>query len=168
MKKLNLLVLLSGLFFGVIFITSCDPCKDVDCVNGTCAEGDCDCEEGWEAADCTTEKREKFLGTYTGNEICDTLGNLDSYTIGIEVGTGSVSNLNIDNFANFDVDVMATVNDDGLSFIIPNQSVSYGPNTSYTFSGSGQKNGSTITVNYTVIINGTGVSDGCVYTALKD
>lgn len=168
MKKLNFLLLLSSLFLGAALITSCDPCKDVDCVNGTCNEGDCDCDEGWEAADCTTEKRKKFLGDYTGNEVCDTLGNVDSYTIGIEVGTGAVSNINIVNFAGFDVDVMATINEDGVSFLVPNQSVSYGPNTAYTFSGSGQKNGSTLTVSYTVIINGTGTSDGCVYTALKD
>ncbi len=168
MKKLNLILLFFGLLFGATMITSCDPCKDVDCVNGTCNEGDCDCDEGWEAADCTTEKRKKFLGAYSGNEVCDTLGNVDTYTIEIENGTGSVSNINIQNFGGFDVDVKATIDDDGQSFTVPNQSVSAGPNTAYTFSGSGQKSGSTLTVNYTVIINGTGLSDGCVYNALKN
>lgn len=167
MKKLNLLVLLSGLLIGGSFVTSCNPCKDVDCVNGTCNEGDCDCDDGWEAADCTTEKRTKFIGDYSGNEACDS-ALVNTYSIEITTATTDVSNIIIYNLGGYDVDVKATVDAGGLSFTIPNQSVSAGPNTAYTFSGSGVKTGNTLDIEYTIIVNGTGLSDGCEYTALKD
>ena len=64
MKQLKLLLVFCGLS---IFACS-DPCDDVDCgVNGTCVEGTCDCDEGYEGTFCETETRAKFLGTYSGD-----------------------------------------------------------------------------------------------------
>jgi hypothetical protein len=93
MKKLLLFLPL----LTILMFSSCDsdPCKDVNCGNGTCIEGTCDCDEGWggencdidlcadcENGDCTTgdcncfegyegdncetEIREKFIGNWIG------------------------------------------------------------------------------------------------------
>lgn len=62
MKNLFFLFTLS---FG-IFMTSCsDPCKDISCNEvGTCDDGTCICDTGYEGANCETESREKFIGTW--------------------------------------------------------------------------------------------------------
>lgn len=52
----------------VFFVNSCttDACKDVTCLNGgTCIDGTCECADGYEGTDCSTEQRAKFAGTYT-------------------------------------------------------------------------------------------------------
>lgn len=39
----------------ILFFSSCDPCRDVVCLNGgTCDEGHCACPQGYEGADCST------------------------------------------------------------------------------------------------------------------
>jgi len=51
----------------VMFINACtsDPCKDVTCLNGgTCVSGTCNCTDGYEGTDCSTEWRAKFEGTF--------------------------------------------------------------------------------------------------------
>ena len=45
MKKISILFL-------VAFFWSCDPCRDVTCVNGTCVEGTCECDDGWTGESC--------------------------------------------------------------------------------------------------------------------
>lgn len=50
-----------------------DPCKDLEgkCGSGTCFEGTCVCDEGYEAdasGVCTVEWSAKFVGSYLGTE----------------------------------------------------------------------------------------------------
>jgi hypothetical protein len=51
---------LAGLFLaGTLFVAGCakDPCATVTCKNsGTCANGSCNCPEGWSGSDCGTQK----------------------------------------------------------------------------------------------------------------
>jgi len=61
----------------LIAFSCTDECKDVECGPGTCEAGLCicptnftganceSCIEGYEGADCLTEKRSKFYGVYT-------------------------------------------------------------------------------------------------------
>lgn len=68
----NLIILL----FATALAFSCtpDPCKDVVCgTNGTCTEGICICEAGYEQDSlgaCNTQIRAKFVGSYTMVENC--------------------------------------------------------------------------------------------------
>lgn len=59
-------------YFCILFalgISACNPCRNVDCGNGTCNDGSCTCNAGYEKdtnGNCTVEEREKFLGNWTG------------------------------------------------------------------------------------------------------
>jgi hypothetical protein len=54
MKYLSLLLTLT---LSIPLFNSCgSACDDVNCVNGKCNEGTCDCEEGWEGDLCDQEK----------------------------------------------------------------------------------------------------------------
>lgn len=76
--------------FGTITYTSCnkDECKDVVCSNGgTCNSdnGSCTCATGWEGTTCTERTRDKFLGTWSGADVCGT----DTYTITLVISNSS-------------------------------------------------------------------------------
>ena len=56
-----------------------DPCDKQLCSgHGTCIDGDCYCESGFEGSECTTEWSAKFVGTWKGKSNClysvDTVG----------------------------------------------------------------------------------------------
>jgi hypothetical protein len=54
MKYLSLLLALT---FTVPLFNSCgNACEDVNCVNGKCNDGTCDCDEGWKGELCDEEK----------------------------------------------------------------------------------------------------------------
>jgi len=38
-----------------VIIYGCDPCRTVDCVNGTCKDGECECNAGWTGDDCSID-----------------------------------------------------------------------------------------------------------------
>lgn len=47
-----------------VFASSCgagDPCETLDCVNGDCIDGSCDCETGWEGELCDKESRPRQI-----------------------------------------------------------------------------------------------------------
>ncbi len=58
----------------LVSLPSCgtdDPCKDVDCgANGTCFEGACVCNQGYEGASCELTWASKFAGSYGGKDVC--------------------------------------------------------------------------------------------------
>jgi len=115
-----------------------DPCEDVTCLNsGTCADGTCKCEDdyygtqceilcvhgkytsscecndGYEEADCNTESREKFLGTFSVEEKCITSSGTYNYTSVISAGSGDVRTIEISNFRDDPTyqPIVATVSD---------------------------------------------------------
>ncbi len=146
MKKLSVLtagILMMFSLATVTFYTSCtDPCKDVECndPNGTCVEGTCNCEVGYEGDDCGTEERAKFLGTFSvsGTITCPVSGN---GTITGTVFTVSNSSSSIQKIVlNFGGALTLTATVNGTSFTIDNSSIS-----GYDYSGQGSISGNNIT-----------------------
>ena len=137
-----------------------DYCAELTCENGTevAASGGCDCvcDAGYEGVSCDTEERAEFIGTYNVTEAC-TSGNY-TYSITVTTSSTGVTSIIINNFGDYNVNVIATVSGDNLT--IANQTVGGG-----TFSGSGQINGSILTITYNVTA-GTS-SDDCTMTCTK-
>ncbi len=127
-KKLFILPLFLFGAFLLTTTTSCgDKCKDKDCVSGTCLDGDCDCDAGYEVDDkgiCNVEVRTKFLGTYTVSENCSNSGQAAPYLVGATAGAG-ISDVSLSGFygpsadGGFVAPVKATV--DGTSITIARQ-----------------------------------------------
>jgi hypothetical protein len=147
----------------VLFLSSCkDDCKDVTCNNGgTCIEGTCDCLTGYEGAECSTETRAKFIGTYTvaGSSACPTTGNgtISSLTLPIS-NSSSAANKIVINFAG--ANIVATVSGSGFT-IDPNQTYTAG-GVVYTYTGSGSITNTTI--NITLSEADPSIPETCIYT----
>lgn len=61
------------LFLFVLSLTlfNCtDPCEDVDCNQGSCIEGTCDCDDGFEGEFCDIRRSEIFAGQWEGPFDC--------------------------------------------------------------------------------------------------
>ncbi len=136
------------------FFSSCeqDPCKDVVCgTNGSCVEGTCNCEAGYEkdAANlCNTMQRAKFIGAWTVAEDC--AGATAAYPSAIAAGTTSITEVSIlDFWATFTNAVKATVNaNDTKAITIARQEPDM---DGYFVSGSGMINAAgALVINFTV------------------
>ncbi len=86
-----------------IFVTvsfmSCkktQPCYHVSCTNGTCVDGRCKCDTGYEGSKCQSEIRTKFIGTFTGEEPCSITGTA-TYSVYIEANDTNVAAVNFRN-----------------------------------------------------------------------
>ncbi|MCB9186308.1 MAG: hypothetical protein H6601_06125 [Flavobacteriales bacterium] len=160
--KTRILQILGVAAIATIGMTSCevDACKDVECGdNGTCVDGDCQCDTGYEGTDCDTEERAKFIGTYNVTEAC-TSGNY-TYSITTAASGSGITTIIISNFGDYGVNVTATVkNDNSSQLVIANQTVGGG-----TFSGTGQISGNILTITYNVTA-GTSTDD-CTMTCTK-
>jgi hypothetical protein len=157
MKK----ILLS--FFGFaaalsLTLTSCaDPCKDVNCNNGECVEGDCVCTDGWEGTDCLTEWSDKFVSNNANATDLCTSGSY-SYTVDIlAVNESTIQIINLGDF-NTIATVTATIAD-GNELVINVPADGAGRQ----WVGSGVLNGNTLTINYVVTFD-DGTFDTCTAT----
>ena len=102
-----------------------------------------------------TLDREKFLGAYNVNENC-TSGNYN-YAISITASSNSDDAVVISNFGDFGVNVRAVVSGSNIN-INDTQG-------GYTFSGSGNISGNTLSLIYTASIAGN--TDNCTQTCIK-
>lgn len=157
--KTRLLQILGVAAIATVGMVSCetDACQDVDCgANGTCVEGDCVCDTGYEGVNCETEERAEFLASYSVSESC-TSGN---YTYNITVSTSStgVNKIVVQNFGDYGVDIVGTV--EGNSVTFASQQAGGG-----SFQGSGQISGNILTITYSVTA-GTSTDD-CTMTCTK-
>lgn len=150
-----------------VFITACgdsDPCKDVDCgANGTCFEGVCVCDVGFEGAGCLEEWVTKFLGSYTGTDGCG-----GALTQPVNITKLSNSTVRITNFGGFAsyVDAEVSLENSGSSsaevislnnFIDPAQR---------KFSGTGKISGNTINMTYIVTYSDNS-TENCTFIISK-
>jgi hypothetical protein len=173
-------VCISGCYYPQEVQTCMD---DVECVNnGFCVEGVCQCEfesldcntlngavvfdmdsclcacdAGYEGANCNTEERADFIGSYNVTESCNS-GNF-TYSITATISSANISSIIITNFGDYNVSVIGTIDGDFLT--IPSQSVGGG-----TFSGSGQIAGNFLIISYSVTA-GTS-ADSCTMTCTKE
>ena len=142
-----------------LIISSCkDKCKDVNCDNGTCVEGTCNCSEGYEGNDCGTESRSKFIGSYVvnGTETCSVSGNstLTGMSFTISNSSAAINKITL-NLGGGLLILTATVN--GSSFTIIPTTISV-----YSYSGSGTINGNSVTC--TINSNDSFTPETCVYS----
>ncbi len=106
-------------------------CFIVDCpLNSTCVDdgtGSCECNPGYEPRDlgngdfdCGNLSRDKFLGNYLGEDICQVLGESDAYETTIEGTDEDLTALIFNNFGGYDVQVIAFI-ESPTNFSIPKQ-----------------------------------------------
>lgn len=97
---------LLSIFVALAFFTllGCkDECEGVNCNNnGTCIDGTCACDLGYDGADCETELRLGFIGDYEGPIDCGIiLGNTDA-TLSISSEVSAADQISLD----FDIDIL--------------------------------------------------------------
>lgn len=151
----------------VVFAPSCgdtDPCKDVACgANGTCFEGVCVCNVGYEGTGCDVEWVTKFLGSYTGTDGCG-----GALTKPVSITRQSLSTVRITNFGGFDSYVDAEISLENSSstsaqvislnnFVDPAQR---------KFSGTGKISGNTINMSYVVTYSDNS-TENCTFIISK-
>ena len=166
------LIAFGFIFAAFGFFSSCtpDPCKDVVCGTfGTCLEGDCLCDDGYELdanGACNTEMRTKFIGTYQLAETCvDDTGAVTTwnYACNITASGVSVDKIIFNNLYDQNVSTTATVS--GKSFTIASQAIN-----NSTISGSGTINDGVnpivISFTYTVTF-ANGDTDTCTGTMTR-
>lgn len=59
---------------GAVTFTACqkDPCTGLTCQNGgSCDDGFCRCQTGYEGVQCETKTADKFIGMFAGNLHCE-------------------------------------------------------------------------------------------------
>ncbi len=151
-------------FFGALaFLTSScnpDPCKDVDCgLNGTCLDGSCVCDAGYEGASCEIEWATKFEGSYLGKDVCG--GTTYNLTKPAVISKRSATEVRITNFGGFDsfIDAQVTKSDE-LGF------TNYEDPAGRRFTGSAKISGNKLTGSYTVTFS-DGSSEGCTFEYTK-
>jgi hypothetical protein len=121
-KKLFLLTAILGAF--ILFTPACgDKCDTTKCGNGTCLDGTCECDAGYEKdkdGNCNVETRTKLIGTFGTSEQCTGDPSAFPYDITIQAGT-NVQDIKIFNFYDSFTSsaVNATVN--GTTITIPSQ-----------------------------------------------
>ena len=99
MKKQMSILMSAFVLMFLFFITSCkDPCEDVNCNNGDCIDGVCECEDGYIGEFCDVRIIEKFFGTFDYSPSCDSLVLADPRDIRIEDYEGAPFIMNIIGF----------------------------------------------------------------------
>jgi hypothetical protein len=101
MKNILITALTTLAIFAATTFNACKPdkCKQISCAySGTCKEGVCVCEVGYEGEHCETLTCNKFKGIYDVNED-GTISNVANYSISIESGA-KINEVIIKNFQN--------------------------------------------------------------------
>ena len=143
------------------------PCNSIVCENGgTCNDGTCDCAEGYEGTNCSTEVRAKFIGSYPGMDACSTTGASGTYTSTIATSTTGVNSILITGLWEgfFITAINGTVS--GNEITVPSQEPD---SDGFVIAGTGVMNadGTSIAWTFTVTETTNGSVDNCTLTATK-
>lgn len=127
MKRIIITSLATMLVFTAVLFNACKPdkCEQVSCAyGGTCKDGNCLCQVGYEGEHCETITRDKFKGQWNVNED-GTLTPPAQYTTSIENGP-VINQVVIKNFENYfkSQDVIGIAYKDTLT--IPSQTMADG------------------------------------------
>ena len=170
--KRNLAYFASIMMLAIGFaFTGCntDACKDVECGDfGTCLEGDCVCDAGYEGTDCATLSKDKFLGTsgaaatYAVSDNCTGSGAATYTVVMSPSSTDDTKVLLADFWEFFTNPVEATI--DGEKITIANQDPD---SDGYTVEGSGTYASNVITFSYSITEVSSGDVDTCTSTWTK-
>lgn len=137
-----------------------NACKDVKCNNGTCVNGVCSCKPGYEGSDCLTEVQAKFVGTYSYTNSAGASGNCIIQKDGPTADAEVLINPILDPFG-YSHSLLCNVSGNGItvqSQYLLNSTVA---------EGSGQINGSVITLNMKYKRTGDLNYTNCSYTLTK-
>jgi len=169
-------VLFIGLLSLITISNSCtDKCKDVNCNNGICIEGNCSCDFGWMGKNCDTKRSAVFYGEWTGELDCvnDTvtfkiddveneLQKLKMHTIGLNFNVGNFP-INFDNYV-FDGRIDSTFNQFDLDTLSVNLTIPNFGDINVDLYGNGKFNEDSLlainlnilakSLNYTIVCKG--------------
>jgi hypothetical protein len=168
--KTKFFQLLSVVAIATISFNSCttDACKDVDCgADGTCVDGDCVCDTGYEGVNCDTEMREKFAGSYLANEAAC---GVTDFASSIGNSSTGVTKIAITGFGGFacsgsSIVVIATVSGSDVT-VDPNQSFCAGEVVINSGTGSINASGTVVTITYNATVGGSTSTCTTVYTGV--
>ena len=102
-----------------------------------------------------TYAREKFIGSYHGNENCDS-GNW-SWSMSVTSSTSGIDKIILGNLGDYGENILATVSGSNVSINDTKNGI--------TFSGTGSISGNTLTIIYTA--SAGSFSDDCTATCIK-
>jgi hypothetical protein len=171
MKKFHFLG--AAAIAALLFLVSCkDPCKDVNCNNGSCLEGDCVCEAGYQGTACDAKHNAKFVGIYAFLENCDQTPDPQSSDITIAADPVSPSGIAITGLYFFPSTVTGTINANGISFSIAKQMVYFDPDfprgsVQTVTDATSDAEGRSINIHYMYDEYRTAMVDNCVGTLTK-
>jgi hypothetical protein len=134
-----------------------NACKGVVCNNGTCVNGVCSCKSGYEGSDCLTEVQAKFIGTYAYTSTLGKTGTCSIQKDGPTQDEEVLINPILDPF-NYSHSLLCSVSGNGIT--VQSQ---YLLNSTIA-EGSGQINGTVITLNMKYKRTGDINFTNCVYT----
>ena len=160
--KSRILQILGVAFIATIGMVSCDTdaCKDVDCgLNGTCLEGDCECDAGYSGVACATMDRTAFIGTVnlSGTVACGTSGNGTIGATATTFSAGSGATKLVMNVGGTRA-IICTVTS-ATTFTVDTQIIN-----TYTYGGTGTLSGTTVSVSLTEA--DPSVPETCTYTLI--
>ena len=163
MRNAKLKLVFALCFAAIQVFSGCqDPCKDVVCLHGTCADGKCQCELGYEGIDCGTAVNAKFSGTFNLTETCTPSGGPFTYPISVAPLPNSANQFTMTGLWYIsNLTVSGRVGEDGLGWTIPRQDI----DSTLQIMGNGTitSDSSFIIIRYDILQkNSIGVYDGCV------
>jgi hypothetical protein len=157
MKQLKNVLAIMVMAFGLMITTNAcrDPCKDVNCNNGTCEEGTCKCEDGYTGANCDTAWRAGAIGNFNVRDVV-TGEEAGTYLYESNITTGTnIKDIRIANFGGLEATINGTFTN-ATAFNVPSQTDA----ANIKYSGNGTVSGNQIVITYSAVFPDNTVSNG--------